>query len=48
MLEKHLGEAIKRAKQLEEYHLQNGNQLPFRITVNPYTEVYRLIEAITS
>lgn len=48
MLEKHLGEAIKRAKQLEGYHLQNGNQLPFRITVNPYTEVYRLIEAITS
>lgn len=46
MLEGQLEDAVKRAKQLEEYHLGNGNTVPLRIAVNPFTEVYRLIEAI--
>jgi len=48
MLEGHLDKATKRASQLEEYHLKNGNAVPYGIAVNPFTEVYRLIEAIIS
>lgn len=48
MLEENLGKATKRAKQLEEYHLKNRNILPLGIAVNPYTEVYRLIEILVS
>lgn len=47
-LEKHLDEAIKKAKKLEEYHLRNGNSIPFGIAANPFTEVHRLIETILS
>lgn len=38
--------AVKNAKNLEKYHLNNGEQLPFEIGANPYTEVYRLIESL--
>lgn len=48
MLEGHLDKATKRVRQLEEYHLKNGNAVPYGIAVNPFTEVYRLIEAIIS
>ena len=48
ILEEYVDVAVRRAKQLEEYHLKNGNMLPLGITVNPYTEVYHLIEAIVS
>ena len=38
--------AIERAKRLEEYHRENGESLPFKLHVNPFTEVYRLVKKI--
>lgn len=42
----HLEQAIQNARQLELYHIENGDMLPFSIGTNPYTEVYRLIEEL--
>lgn len=33
-------------KRLEQYHLQNGNITPFGICINPFTDVYRLVESL--
>lgn len=41
-----LENAVKNAKNLEKYHLDDGEELPFEIGVNPYTEVFRLIESL--
>ena len=38
--------AVERAKRLESFHLENGEDKPFKLTVNPYTEIYRLVEKI--
>ena len=38
--------AIENAKRLESFHLENGETMPFRLSVNPFTEVYKLVETI--
>lgn len=40
-------EAIKRAKRLEAHQVENGFTLPLGLDVNPFTEVYRLVEKLT-
>jgi hypothetical protein len=45
-LETSLTDAMKRAKQLEQYHLKDGEELPFGIAVNPFTDVYQLVETL--
>lgn len=42
----HLEQALQNAKRLERYHIENGETVPFTIGVNPYTEVYQLIEEL--
>lgn len=41
-----LEQAIQHAKQAEAYHCKDGAVAPFGIEVNPFTEVYHLIEAL--
>ena len=43
-----LEQAIQNAKQAETYHCKNNAETPFGIEVNPFTEVYRLIEELHS
>ncbi len=31
---------------LEAFHEVNGEEAPFKLSVNPFTEVYRLVETI--
>lgn len=38
--------AIARAKQLESFHKDNGETMPFSLSVNPFSEVFRLVEMI--
>jgi hypothetical protein len=38
--------AIQNAKRLEEYHLKDGAAQPFEIAVNPFTDVYQLVETL--
>lgn len=42
----HTEEAIQNAKRLEEYHQKGGCTSPFGLHTNPFTEVYRLVEAL--
>ncbi len=42
----HTVKAIQNAKQVEQYHIQNGCDKPFGIKVNPFTDVYQLIESL--
>jgi hypothetical protein len=37
-------DAIQRAKQLKKYHQKNGKLTPFGIAVNPFSDVYKLVE----
>lgn len=39
-------QAVQSAKRAEKYHLDDGAILPFGAEVNPFTEVYRLIEIL--
>ena len=45
-LSEHTSAAIQNAKHVEQYHLQNGCNQPFGIAVNPFTEIYRLVESL--
>ena len=38
--------AIENAKRLESYHNVNGETVPFKLSVNPFTEIYKLVEMI--
>ena len=38
--------AIENAKRLESYHKDNGEIQPFKLSVNPFTEVYKIVEII--
>ena len=38
--------AIAHAIRLETFHEENGEEAPFKLSVNPFTEVYRLVETI--
>lgn len=46
MLFQYTEEAVKRAKRLENYHLQNGDKVPYGIKINPFTDVYQLVECL--
>ncbi len=39
---------IQNAKRVEQYHLQNESSKPFGIAVNPFTDIYRLVEYLTA
>ena len=39
-------DAIRNARRLEQYHIQNGDNKPFGITVNPFTDIYQLVESL--
>lgn len=45
-LAEHLPIAIQNAEHLTKHHLSNGNTEPFSLNVNPYTEVFKLIETL--
>ena len=38
--------AIERATHLENFHEENGESVPFKLSVNPFTEVYKLVETV--
>lgn len=38
--------AIENAKRVERHHLQDGCKLPFGVDVNPFTDVYKLLERL--
>ena len=38
--------AIANAMSLEAFHKENGEKVPFKLAVNPFTEIYRLVEMI--
>lgn len=38
--------AIQNAKRVEQYHLQNDSSKPFGIAVNPFTDIYQLVESL--
>lgn len=42
----HTTDAIRNARRLEQYHIQNGDNKPFGITVNPFTDIYQLAESL--
>ncbi len=39
-------DALQNAKRVEQYHLQNGSSKPFGIAVNPFTDIYQLVESL--
>ena len=45
-LSEHTTDAIRNARRLEQYHIQNGDNKPFGITVNPFTDIYQLVESL--
>lgn len=45
-LASHLDEALRNAARVEAYHVENDEALPFHLTVNPFTDVYRLVECL--
>lgn len=46
LLSEHTSAAIQNAKRVEQYHLQDGCNQPFGIAVNPFTEIYQLVESL--
>ena len=38
--------AVENAKRAEQHHLQSGCMLPFGVDVNPFTDVYKLMEKL--
>lgn len=46
LLTGHIEDAIKHALPLENYHQQNEKKLPFDLSTNPFSEVYRLVELL--
>lgn len=42
----HTSTAIKNAKKVEQYQIYNNANLPFSIGVNPFTDVYHLVESL--
>ena len=45
-LSAHTTNALQNAKRVEQYHLQNGSSKPFGIAVNPFTDIYQLVESL--
>ena len=45
-LSEHTTDAIQNAKRVEQYHIQNDCNKPFGIAVNPFTDIYQLIESL--
>lgn len=45
-LAEHTAIAIQNAKRVEQYHLQNDSRKPFGIAVNPFTDIYKLVESL--
>ena len=45
-LSEHTTDAIQNAKRVEQYHIQNGDNKPFGIAVNPFTDIYQLVESL--
>lgn len=46
LLIEHTCTAIKNAKKVEQYQIYNNANLPFSIGVNPFTDVYHLVESL--
>lgn len=42
----HMEDAIRNAKRIEQFHKQNGCTTPFGIAVNPFSDVYQLVESL--
>ena len=42
----HTTDAIQNAQRIEQYHIQNGSNKPFGIAVNPFTDIYQLVESL--
>ena len=42
----HTTDAIQNAKRVEQYHIQNDCNKPFGIAVNPFTDIYQLVESL--
>ena len=38
--------ALDRAECIEQYHIDNGSSIPLGIATNPFTEVFRLVQAL--
>lgn len=45
-LSEHTTDAIQNAKRVEQYHIQNDCNKPFGIAVNPFTDIYQLVESL--
>lgn len=45
-LSAHTAKAIENSKRLELYQKHNGNASPFGVDVNPFTDVYKLVESL--
>lgn len=45
-LSAHTAKAIENSKRLELYQKNNGNASPFGVDVNPFTDVYKLVESL--
>jgi len=45
-LSEHTTDALQNAKRVEQYHIQNGSNKPFGIAVNPFTDIYQLVESL--
>ena len=45
-LSEHTADAIQNAKRAEQYHIQNGGNKPFGIYINPFTDIYQLVESL--
>ena len=47
-LEKNMDTAIKNAKKLKQFHVEQGKSNLFDVTTNPYTNVWELVEFINT
>ena len=45
-LSEHTTDAIQNANRVEQYHIQNDCNKPFGIAVNPFTDIYQLVESL--
>ena len=45
-LSEHTADAIQNARRIEQHHLRNGCNKPFGIAVNPFTDIYQLVESL--
>ncbi len=46
ILEDKMDNAIQHAQRVEQFHCADGKRIPFTLEVNPFTDVYKLVQTI--